>query len=166
MVKARRIGSSAAQEMAAQVPARLAEVMSRHGWNVGEMAEKCDVSRSAMDKYLRGEQQPGLEVIISICRGTNIAPTWLLFGYGDDTNLSDTLVIEPMPLPALESLILEESRLVLAQLAGHLETCTSIKEVHILTKKLRQQWPDFLKARIANRVAEYYLSINHPSDSG
>ena len=160
----RRGGSSAAREKAAQVPARLAEVMTRNGWNVGQMADKCGVSRSAMDKYLRGDQQPGLEALVSICLGVNVSPTWLLFGYSDDTNLSDTLVIEPVPLQALEGFILEESRLVLGQLAQQLETCASLKEVHILTAKLRQQWPDFVKARVANRVAEYYLFIDQPAD--
>lgn len=75
------------------VQARIVELRVRNGWSVAEMARECDISRGALEKYIRGTARPAFESIWKICKRTGCTPNWLVFGVDmDKTAIHDALV--------------------------------------------------------------------------
>jgi transcriptional regulator with XRE-family HTH domain len=77
------------------ISARLRELMDKVRLTVAEMAEKADVSKSAMEKYLAGPSSPRGTAIAAICREFQVSADWLIFGKAEqDLNWEQFLIFQ------------------------------------------------------------------------
>jgi plasmid maintenance system antidote protein VapI len=65
---------------------RLAKLAESHGLNIGQLANKIDVSRNTISAYMAGAQLPSGENLLSLARSLGTSPNYLLLG----SDLNDT----------------------------------------------------------------------------
>ena len=70
----------------------LRALMQQHKLTVAEMAERCGVSKSAMEKYLAGTSSPRAGIIQKICIEFGVEADWILFGYSIGSSFSSVLL--------------------------------------------------------------------------
>lgn len=140
----------------AGVPQRLRQIMSERDWTIAQMAETCDVSRSAMEKYLKGVQSPGMEAILSICDGCGVSPNWLLLGLKDPIQHVEMVSREEIAPIDVAEIAGSQSALILSDIANHLECSKSLEEVRAFAKLLRERWPHTFAFKISLEYSEYY----------
>jgi transcriptional regulator with XRE-family HTH domain len=60
--------------------ARIAALRSRFGWSQAELAQRVNISPSAVGMYEQGRREPSLEVIITLSRVLGVSVDFLLTG--------------------------------------------------------------------------------------
>ena len=59
---------------------RLHQIAVRHGLNVKDVAEKCGVPKSSLERYVRlkGAKRPGIDALIMSAKGFDVSIDWLV----------------------------------------------------------------------------------------
>ena len=60
---------------------RLRELRKSRGWTQETLAERADLHENYISRLETGEQEPGLFVILQLCRAFDVAPAELLHAF-------------------------------------------------------------------------------------
>lgn len=90
---------------------RIGKLVEETGATNRELAETIGCSKSAVQRYLTGQRDMPLSVVVGFARAFNVHPAYL-FGWVDDRNYT----IEKQPAAPVEDDELEENKKALMQL--------------------------------------------------
>lgn len=79
--------------MAHDLAYRLRSLRDRQGWTVADMAERTDIPKRTLDKYMMrsGANLPGYEALLALSKGLGVSLDWLVFGSDFVSEGSDLL---------------------------------------------------------------------------
>jgi len=78
-------------------PSRLRRIIEESGLNINTFAQKCGISTSSLQRYLRGTNEPKLSFLIKLITIFDLNPIWLLTGRGNPHQKCNISVIPTEP---------------------------------------------------------------------
>lgn len=101
--------------MSEDLAARLRSLRERQGWTVADMAERTEIPKRTLDKYMlrSGANLPGFDALLALSKGLGVSLDWLATGadlVGEGTELLSAMAAERVVLGYFETLLRHHSR--------------------------------------------------------